>query len=210
VNAAIGNGPAEVAARNANLRDLLARHVKLAEIGSVLDYGGDHGQFIPPEFRGARRVVYEVSGVEAQDGAVTLADWGAVSRERFDLVLCNHVLEHLADPDAVVGRLATVVRPGGWLYFEVPAESPFRAGSAEGWKQGAYRAVLRSPVLGRLYLGLKGETPHVMHEHVNLFDEGSIAALLGRRSLRLVEIGERELDCAGTAMRVISALARPG
>jgi SAM-dependent methyltransferase len=209
MNAIIGQGEAEVASRNANLRETLARHEDLARIGSVLDYGGDHGQFIPPELGAARRVVYEISGVEVHGGAIAVSDWEAAGRERYDLILCNHVLEHLGLPVTVVEKLVRVARPGSWLYFEVPAESPFQREGAATWKRRVFLASLAFPMAADLLFRLAGRAPFTMHEHVNLFGVGSLRALLERSGLAVAEIGELDIDCGWTKGRVVSALARP-
>jgi SAM-dependent methyltransferase len=41
-----------------------------------------------------------------------------------DAVLCTQVLEHVKDPAAVLGELARVLRPGGWLWLTVPLVWP--------------------------------------------------------------------------------------
>ena len=38
----------------------------------------------------------------------------------FDLVICSHVLEHLADTVAILEELNRITRPGGRVYIEVP------------------------------------------------------------------------------------------
>ena len=35
----------------------------------------------------------------------------------FDVVTCMEMLEHVPDPSAVVRACATLVKPGGWLFF---------------------------------------------------------------------------------------------
>jgi SAM-dependent methyltransferase len=42
----------------------------------------------------------------------------------FDTVICNAVLEHVPNPDQVVGELGRVTRPGGLLYLCVPFMQP--------------------------------------------------------------------------------------
>ena len=36
---------------------------------------------------------------------------------RFDTVTCMEMLEHVPDPSAIVGACATLVKPGGWVFF---------------------------------------------------------------------------------------------
>ena len=42
----------------------------------------------------------------------------------FDAVICNAVLEHVPNPDAVVAELHRVTRPGGVLYLCIPFMQP--------------------------------------------------------------------------------------
>ena len=35
----------------------------------------------------------------------------------FDVVTCMEMLEHVPDPSSIVRACATLVRPGGWLFF---------------------------------------------------------------------------------------------
>ena len=42
----------------------------------------------------------------------------------FDGIVCNAVLEHVLDPEAVMAEFARVLRPGGLLYLTVPFMQP--------------------------------------------------------------------------------------
>jgi hypothetical protein len=206
LNDSIGKGEAELASRKENFRAILARHAPLETIHGVLDFGGDRGQFIPDELASARCVVYEVSGAEPREGVVGLSDWRAVQEGRYDLILCNHVLEHVPDPNEVISRLDAVAHDRTWFYFEVPAESPFRfdhLGPAKAWLK---RWVLRFPAVTNAMHGLLGMP--TMHEHVNLFTVEALVAALGRNGLEVAEAREVVLDLGWLRSRVIACLAR--
>jgi SAM-dependent methyltransferase len=42
----------------------------------------------------------------------------------FDVVLCNHVLEHVQDDIKAMSEIARVLKPGGWAILQVPFFSP--------------------------------------------------------------------------------------
>lgn len=42
----------------------------------------------------------------------------------FDAVLCNHVLEHVADDIKAMSEIKRVLKPGGWAIMQVPFFSP--------------------------------------------------------------------------------------
>lgn len=50
--------------------------------------------------------------------------------EAFDIVLCNHVLEHVADDRVAMREVHRVLRPGGWAILLVPID-PSRAATFE-------------------------------------------------------------------------------
>lgn len=41
----------------------------------------------------------------------------------YDVVLCNHVLEHIPDDRAAMSEIFRVLRPGGWAILQVPMEN---------------------------------------------------------------------------------------
>jgi len=53
-----------------------------------------------------------------------------------DLVMLHHALEHMPEPQAVLARLAALVRPGGWLLLRIPlADSEACARYGADWVQ---------------------------------------------------------------------------
>ena len=43
-----------------------------------------------------------------------------VPSERYDAILCVHVLEHIVDDRSAIGEMWRVLRPGGWAVINVP------------------------------------------------------------------------------------------
>jgi len=64
-----------------------------------------------------------LSGDLAGRGAVRL-DLGCLpsADARFDAIVCNHVLEHVADDRRALRELLRVLRPGGWAVLQVPLD----------------------------------------------------------------------------------------
>jgi 2-polyprenyl-3-methyl-5-hydroxy-6-metoxy-1,4-benzoquinol methylase len=95
----------------------------------VLDDGAGGGEFL----LAARQRAYEVEGIEPSAGyarycrqtyglnvhAATLADTGLGDRT-FDLITCNHSLEHMRDPLRALQRLHDHLKADGHLYVSVP------------------------------------------------------------------------------------------
>ncbi|MDJ0851498.1 MAG: methyltransferase domain-containing protein [Myxococcota bacterium] len=44
----------------------------------------------------------------------------AFANESFDVVICNHVLEHVPDDRKAMAEILRVLRPGGWALLQVP------------------------------------------------------------------------------------------
>ena len=90
----------------------------------VLDFGGADGRLMLP-FRDRGHDCFVVDyAPECVDGVTrlgtTLED--VDESERFDAVVCSHVVEHLADPFAVLCSLCERLTDGGVIYVEVPME----------------------------------------------------------------------------------------
>jgi SAM-dependent methyltransferase len=100
----------------------------------VLEYGAGDGRLL--ETLAARGA--EVAGVEpsasareraAERGVVLIPDLDGMSTttDRFDRIICWHVLEHLEDPAAEMKRLAELMGPGGRVIVSVPNLSSWQA-----------------------------------------------------------------------------------
>lgn len=148
---------------------------------AILDVGAAAGEFV----EAAAELGLDVRGVEPSPWAARIAQqrgldvhegdlgsWAQRQSEPVDVVTMWHVLEHLPDPDAVLGDVRGVLRPGGYLALEVPNGT-----SSEARALGA-------------------DWPHAQpDEHVTHFSPDGLRSLLHRCGFEVVlieELSERE------------------
>jgi SAM-dependent methyltransferase len=86
---------------------------------------------------------------EAQVVAITQAAEDLLLPEKVDLAYCRFLLMHVVDPLAVLRRMASVTRPGGWLLAQEPITSAGRVAGAAMSMPSA-----RHPDIGALLPGL--------------------------------------------------------
>lgn len=111
-------------AGNAGFSPPLTRPIHLLDIGAGLGIFphaiaklGWEATAVDPDPRAARHM-HERLGIEVvQSDIFELAD-GAIGP--FEIVTLNKVLEHVVDPEALLRRAASFLRPDGIVYFEVP------------------------------------------------------------------------------------------
>ena len=89
------------------------RTAGLADGASVLDYGCGAGAFV--RYLAGRRVA--ATGYDAY--APAFADRGALVQV-YDAVVLQDVIEHVADPGALLAEVSTLVRPGGLVLIGTP------------------------------------------------------------------------------------------
>jgi 2-polyprenyl-3-methyl-5-hydroxy-6-metoxy-1,4-benzoquinol methylase len=104
--------------------------LELAEIGS----GGGHVLLMFPR---ARLTAIDVSGAYLEIARKNLASYdvrflkGEVDKmqlpaKTFDRIICSEVLEHVLDPNAVLGAIARLLKPSGVAAITVPNEPMIR------------------------------------------------------------------------------------
>lgn len=90
----------------------------------VLDYGGGNGSMLEPFLRDGN-TCFVADYYDGQiPGVLKIAnDWDDFPKgERFDVILCNHVLEHVCNPLEVIQRFDSILAKGGVVFAEVPLE----------------------------------------------------------------------------------------
>jgi len=72
-------------------------------------------------FRAMKNIEYITSDIESPlaDVKADICDL-PFGDDTFDIVFCNHVLEHIPDDHKAMSELFRVMKPGGWGIFQVP------------------------------------------------------------------------------------------
>jgi len=118
--------------------DWIAQHASL-EGAAVLDVGCGGGILTEAMARrGARVTGIDLSEkalkvaqlhllesrLEVQYQSVSAEDYAAAHADRFDVVACMELLEHVPEPGAMVAACARLVRPGGQVFFSTINRNP--------------------------------------------------------------------------------------
>jgi hypothetical protein len=214
VNDGIGSDLDEIATRKENLTNFLGARAR--SISTVLDYGGDRGQFIP-EHLGEERYVFEISDAPT---APHVARLQSVADRQFDFVMLAHVLEHCSQPAEMLDVLRPLLHEHSLLYLEVPLERPSLAFAGSSLIQRRYLDMLvkLNPLLKLvdLYstvarvkfnmvppLGLQK-----CSEHLNFFTRKSLLTLLEGNGFELLDSGTATVASNGPIGEVLFTLAR--
>lgn len=159
----VGNNPIEIKNRNAAVDQFLSKNANHFAGGSMVDYGGSDGRFIPSfAYRQFESIdIYDVSEAPLHP-SVDAHKVKKIAEPRlgaYSFLTCMHVLEHVGNPRALVTEAARLLAPGGLMYIEVPLE---------------LTQAMRENFAERI-----ADTPIIIHEHLNRFDRSSIRKLIG-------------------------------
>ena len=112
-------------------------------------------------------------------------------KEKFDLVLCQHLLEHVSYPLREMEKIFYSLKKGGYLYFEVPQGN--RADNLFNLKRdiASYIFPWYRKYLSKLFF--KKNDFYIMHEHINYFNKKSIKALCKESGLKIIKCFESEI-----------------
>jgi len=100
---------------------------------SILDVGSGRGELLAAaKAEGFRMVVgmelsqamidYAKAHFDADVFGGTIEQFAVHTRERFDVIVLNAVLEHVYDPDSMIAACANLLTPHGLLYLDIPNE----------------------------------------------------------------------------------------
>ena len=98
--------------------------------------------------------------------------------ETFDLVICDAVLEHVPNPQAIVSEILRVLRPGGQVYVEVPFLQGFHADphDYQRYTLPGLRTLLAGfePIREGVALGPSSALAWMLREYLTLFAPGAL------------------------------------
>jgi SAM-dependent methyltransferase len=153
---------------------------------SILDYAGGTGRLIA-DMPGIKNV-FDVSGEQSALGVEKLSSID-LNLKLFDLVVCAQVIEHVTDPKGVAEYLYGLVKPGGYLYVEVPCQETWRDFSCSGKLRDTLLAFAKTSSWFNVALDIYGTAFRVklkilppfafvpVREHLNYFTPESMSAL---------------------------------
>jgi hypothetical protein len=225
----LGHNDDEIRRRKNNLFALLRKYSGKTHFTNVLDYGGDHGQYIPDELSDSDKYVFEISGIKPLKGIRLITEMREAEKYAFDLIMCSHVLEHVSSPRSDVEKLIRCAHEKSIFYFEVPVELVNFLKISEfiqsmNFRQYPTRENLWTTIMTSLrkfplycllsnqrffnslfpvfdILGLKFFS---MHEHCNFFNVHSMKALVESCGLEVLHVDAVSLNPG----EVISCLAK--
>jgi SAM-dependent methyltransferase len=221
VNDAYVSGSRHVDERRLFMMDVLDAAGMRPQLGCVVDFGGDEGQFFP-DAATERRIVCDLSRHELPSGVERIGALSELGSTKPDLVIIAHVLEHLPDPLASLLEIRRAIADDGVLYVEVPLDR-FRVKSFHSSIR--YRRYLdyqvrhrRQFVAADFLTGVSRQYRTAIprfgvvkqSEHINYFSERSVAAVLAASGFNVVATrSNANAKTGGLRVGAYGAAARP-
>jgi SAM-dependent methyltransferase len=175
-----------LAKRRAPLAAIFREHIPTS-VKTILDFGGDRGDLFEGLIPGSSTCVFDISGIEPVNGIKALHSREECAAQRFDLIACSNVLEHVGSPRSVVDEINRIAAPDSLFFIEVPSESPF--GVAALVKRFAQQLILLGARPRLAVSILPFDFARQVHEHVNFFSIESLTKLMQVSGLEVLAKG---------------------
>jgi len=189
-------------------------------LGTVIDIGGDEGQFFP-EIPTENRLVIDLSNKPLREGVSRISSLSEFVGD-VEFIIAAHILEHVNDPVNFVAELCDRLPKEGMLYLEVPLDLPK---VREFHKKENYQRYLLKlsqktrtrRVLVDFVTGLNRQFGrHIPHhglvkesEHINYFSEKSLKIILGKNGMTEVALNsEPDAKTGGLRLGKLGILAK--
>ncbi len=198
INDSIGHDVTEIQRRQHRVKNYLKDKIDVAAINTVLDFGGDKGQFIPADL-GKERYVFEISGVESVAGVTVIASEPALMQQQFDFIMLCHVLEHYSNPSDCLDNIKKIAKKNESVVFiELPYERyDLRFVTSHRFYKKYLQWIIQFKRLFSVFdffsttvrLKLNFIPPlgfMRLHEHISFFNEKSLTALLEKNGFSII------------------------
>lgn len=206
INDQIGKNPTEIKSRNANLTNILEKNIDTSKIKSVLDFGGDKGQFIPEIFANSKKFVYDISGIETVEDTTALTSLEDCKKNNYDLVLCSHVLEHVTNPNEILDDIKSLMKKEQYLYVELPFDSPFYKKPFSNLQFLLNKYYNWGNLIKHFINSKKHGNKHLMNEHINYFTPESINILLKNKGFKILSNEVKTINAGWIKTKIICVL----
>ena len=160
---------------------------------TLLDYGSGSGLWAGiARDAGFNVTAYEPHQVRTDKKMLAEGNWEKIENKKFDVIICNQVLEHVNAPKLLVSKLQSVSKSGTLLYCAVP-----NAGSVSEKKIMAAWP-------------FDGNKTHILvpFQHLNGFTQKSLIICLTSQNFRISLLNNFQLNLRG--FRNILALLTRG
>jgi hypothetical protein len=197
------NNPHQVTiCRDFTENSLRAACLQQGDLNGCINFGGDHGQFIPQEVKPPCIVVEQNSKGKRLNNDFVFVDSIDEVNQTDDLVMNNYVLEHLNDLGGVVQSMKQKCSNDGVLHFEVPLDKFYCSRFHRTQFYKCYIEALTQIRLAFIFIDFLsgayrqfcGRIPWFgivkQSEHINYFDVRSLQAFLSAQGERVICLSE--------------------
>lgn len=108
--------------RSDSLFRYLNQNVDLSKVNTIMDYGGGDGSLMYAFNKIGKQCYLVDYSKKCVQGVTKLADtvYELNPSEKFDLIICSHVMEHIAQPLQILKKLETHLSEEAHIFIEVP------------------------------------------------------------------------------------------
>lgn len=111
------------------------------------------------------------TGIKIDYREISAEDLAVQTPGRYDIITCMEMLEHVPDPASIVQACATLVKPGGWVFFSTLNRNP--------------KSFLFAIIAAEYLLNL---LPRGTHSYENLIRPSELAAAIRQSGLDLAQM----------------------
>lgn len=140
----------------------------------------------------------QTEGVDYRE--ISAEDMAAECPASFDVVTCMEMLEHVPDPSSVVRACATLVKPGGWVFFSTINRNA---------KSFLFAIVGAEYVLNMLPRGTHEYAKMIRPSELSTFSRAAGLETQGMRGLEYNPLTERYWLSEDTSVNYMLATRRP-